>query len=91
MSSSFKDEQKKKKNRVSPVQLRRYKKNIDIENLKENILDIGLLSDYLEDIESKIDENSNSNEELYSQILELRNRIEKIESYLNFKQDRNNY
>ena len=91
MSSSFKDEQKKKKNRVSPVQLRRYKKNIDSENLKENILDIGLLSDYLEDIESKIDENSNSNEELYSQILELRNRIEKIESYLNFKQDRNNY
>ena len=91
MSSSFKDEQKKKKNRVSPVQLRRYKKNIDSENVKENILDISLLSDYLEDIESKIDENSNSNEELYSQILELRNRIEKIESYLNFKQDRNNY
>ena len=89
--SSSKDEKKKKKNRVSPVQLRRYKKNIDSENVKENILDISLLSDYLEDIESKIDENSNSNEELYSQILELRNRIEKIESYLNFKQDRNNY
>ena len=39
----------------------------------------------------KIDENSNSNEELYSQIMDLRNRIEKIESYLNFNHDRNNY
>ena len=88
---SSKEEQKKKKNRVSPVQLRRFKKNIDNDTIKENVLDIGLLSDYLEDIESKIDENSNSNEELYSQIMDLRNRIEKIESYLNFNHDRNNY
>lgn len=88
---SSKEEQKKKKNRVSPVQLRRFKKNIDNDTIKENVLDIGLLSDYLEDIESKIDENSNSNEELYSQIMDLRNRIEKIESYLNFNHDRNNF
>ena len=75
---------KNEKRRISPVQLYRYKKTLDKENKesKEDSLDIGLLSDYLEEIESKIDDNSSQNEDLYSQIQELRNRIEKIENVL---------
>ena len=77
---------KKDKRRISPVQLHRYKKSLDKdtnkESNKEENLDISLLSDYLEEIESKIEYNSNNNEDLYSQILELRNRIEKIEQFI---------
>ena len=76
---------KSEKRRISPVQLHRYKKTMDKDtnkDAKEEGLDISLLSDYLEEIESKIEDNSNQNEDLYSQIQELRNRIEKIENIL---------
>ena len=84
MDTGIRLNKKNEKRRVSPVQLHRYKKTLEKENKesKEDSLDIGLLSDYLEEIESKIDDNSSQNEDLYSQIQELRNRIEKIENVL---------
>ena len=67
----------KNNRRISPVQQNRYK-HIEEDETKE----LTHLEDYLDELEQKVDKNSLSNEDLYSQILELRHKIEKMEKIL---------
>lgn len=87
VKSNVSDRDSKKKkykyNRVSPVQLHRYKttkQNIDVEQDSDE--DNSHLTEYLDELEEKIDQNTVSNEELYSQIIDLREKMEKIERVL---------
>ena len=66
----------KNNRRISPVQQNRYK------HIEDDTKELTHLEDYLDELEQKVDKNSLSNEDLYSQILELRDKIEKMEKIL---------
>jgi chromosome segregation ATPase len=75
--------------RISPVQLKRYKKNKQnnalIEKINDNNndnntgLDISNLNDYLDELESKIESNSNTNEDLYRDLNNLKDKVDTFE------------
>ena len=71
--------------RISPVQLNRYKKNkqnntlIEKINDNNNNLDISNLNDYLDELESKIESNSNNNEDLYRDLNNLKDKVDNFE------------
>ena len=50
--------------------------------LKDENKELTHLEDYLDELEQKVEKNSLSNEDLYSQILELRDKLEKMEKVL---------
>ena len=66
----------KNNRRISPVQQNRYK------HIEDDTKELTHLEDYLDELEQKVDKNSLSNEDLYSQILELRHKLEKMEKIL---------
>tara|TARA_Y100000389_G_scaffold136580_1_gene134127 strand:+ start:184 stop:477 length:294 start_codon:yes stop_codon:yes gene_type:complete len=71
--------------RISPVQLKRYIKNkqnnalIEKINDNNNSLDISNLNDYLDELESKIESNSNTNEDLYRDLNNLKDKVDNFE------------
>lgn len=62
--------------RISPVQHKRFRKKLEID--ENDNLDV--IEDYLNEIEERVEVNRSNNEELYRMILEIKDKLELIEN-----------